>query len=325
MCKEKVNKVNIILGTMTFGEQLFEDAVKDIIENFIDLGYKQLDTAYVYNDGRSEQLIGYAIKEFSRDNLLIDSKVNPRITGKLDANAVSLQLEGSLARLGTDYLDTYYIHFPDRNSRIEDVLEKIDEYYHRGYIKELGLSNFPADLVKYVCKICNENKWVKPTAYEGLYNPFSRRAENELNEVLYKNNIRFNCYNPLAGGILTNKYSSFEEKPSKGRFTHRPNYMGRYWKESFFKALDDVKNACSKCGISIVEATFRWLSHSSMLDDRRHDGIIIGVSKNEHLQQNINSINCDRLPEEVIKSFDNAWEICRKDAPEYYKFYGETN
>ena len=62
-----------------------------------------------------------------------------------------MQLEGSLERLGTDYIDTYYIHFPDRNSPIEDALEKIDEYYHKGYIRNLGISNFPAELVEYVC------------------------------------------------------------------------------------------------------------------------------------------------------------------------------
>ena len=315
--------MNIILGTMTFGEQLFEENVKNIICEYLDAGYDQLDTAYVYNDGMSEKLIGTALKEIPRDSLKIDSKVNPRITGKLDSNAVRLQLEGSLERLGTDYIDTYYIHFPDRNTPIEDALEKIDEYYQKGHIRNLGISNFPAELVEYVCKVCNENNWILPNAYEGLYNPFSRRAENELNGVLNKHNIRFNCYNPLAGGLMTNKYSDFNEKPSQGRFTYRPNYLNRYWKESFFEALRSVKSVCKDLGIDIAEATFRWLSNSSMLDSERHDGIIIGVSKKEHLKKNIEYINCERLPEELILCFEKAWEICSKDAPEYYRYYGD--
>ena len=72
--------------------------------------------------------------------------------------------------------------------------------------------------------------------------------------------MRFNAYNPLAGGMLTNKYKNFEDTPSYGRFTNRPNYQNRYWKPSYFDGIRIVKEVCEKEGISIVEATYSWMA-----------------------------------------------------------------
>ncbi len=314
--------MNLLLGTMTFGEQLFEEDVKSIIYSFLDYGYNELDTAYVYNDGLSEQFIGTAIKELDRHKIKIDSKVNPRITGRLDRAAVEKQLEESLIRLKTDYLDVYYLHFPDANSPIEPVLESIDTFYKNGKLCELGLSNFPAEMVRQINDICLDNAWIRPTVYEGLYNPLSRKVEGTLEKCLHELNIRLNVYNPLAGGLLTNKYASFSDIPTNGRFTFRPNYKNRYWKESYFNARDMIRNQCSEYNIDITEATMRWLSNSSILDSERDDGIIIGVSKLKQLKDNIKFAQSGILPEKVIKSFDAAWKLCKDDSPEYFRFYG---
>lgn len=316
--------MNLLLGTMTFGEQLFDDDVKMIVSEFLSYGYNELDTAYVYNDGKSEQLIGKAIKEFKREKIKIDSKVNPRITGKLDEAAVRVQLEETLLRLNTDYVDTYYLHFPDKNSPIEPVLQTIDEYYKKGRIRRFGISNFPAEMVRTVYNKCVCNSWLKPTVYEGLYNPLSRKIEKEMDECLQELGICLNIYNPLAGGLLTDRYTNFSNAPSTGRFTLRPNYQSRYWKKTYFEAIDMLKKICGKYSIGITEATMRWLTHSSILNSDRGDGIIIGVSKMQHLIQNIKYAQGDVLPEEVIEAFDLAWTICRNEAPEYYRFYGGT-
>lgn len=315
--------MNVILGSMTFGEQLFEDDVRTLVCKFLEYGYDEIDTAYVYNDGNSERLIGKAIKEISRGRIKIDSKVNPRVTGRLDADTVRLQLEESLVRLDTDYIDTYYIHFPDINNPIEPVLESLNMYYEQGKIRELGLSNFPAGLVKTIYSLCKSNGWVLPSVYEGLYNPLSRKIESELEDCLSSLNIRLYSYNPLAGGLLTEKYADYYDKPEEGRFTFRPNYRERYWKESYFNAVDMLKNKSKKYGISITEAALRWLANSSVLDAKRGDGVIIGLSKMTHLNQNIAYLQKGALPDEVNEAFDAAWHVCKADAPEYYRFYGK--
>lgn len=315
--------MNVILGSMTFGEQLFGEDVRLVIRRFLDYGYEEIDTAYVYNDGNSERLIGNVIKEIGRDRIKIDSKVNPRITGRLDADAVKLQLEESLIRLDIDYIDTYYLHFPDKNNPIEPVLEKLNLYYEQGKIRGFGLSNFPAELVKTIYSLCKSNTWILPSVYEGLYNPLSRKIEFELEDCLSSLNIRLYSYNPLAGGLLTEKYVNYCDYPVKGRFTFRPNYRERYWKESYFNAIKMLKNKSAKYGISITESALRWLANSSVLNTQRGDGVIIGISKVSQLEQNITYLKKEALPDEINEAFDVAWHMCEADAPEYYKFYGK--
>ena len=238
--------MKLILGTMTFGEQLFENDVVDIMKFYLEFGYNEIDTAYVYNNGKCEELIGLCVDQLKPTNIKIATKVNPRITGKLDGDAVRVQFPESLRRMGVDKVDTLYLHFPDRNTPVESALEACNEFYIEGKFKELGLSNFPAWLVAYVYHISKERGWVLPTVYEGVYNPLARNAERELNECLNAYHMRFNAYNPLAGGMLTNKYKNFEDTPSYGRFTNRPNYQNRYWKSSYFDGIRIVKEFCEK-------------------------------------------------------------------------------
>ena len=129
------------------------------------------------------------------------------------------------------------------------------DLHDQGKYKELGLSNFPAWMVADVWHICDKHGWVKPTVFEGVYNPLTRRAEAELNDCLNAYGLRFYAYNPMCGGLLTGRYGKFEDTPADGRFTHRPNYQGRYWKKSFFDGVGVIKEAAEKHGISSVEAT----------------------------------------------------------------------
>lgn len=317
-----MNKINLILGTMTFGEQVFDDKVTEMIQYFVNQGYDELDTAYVYNEGKSEVFIGDSLKFVGRKNVKLATKVNPRITGKLDAEAAYNQLNESLKRMQVSSVDTFYLHFPDPNTTVDSVLEACEALNKEGKFSELGVSNFPAWLVTQVYYKCKENNWIRPTVFEGLYNPLSRRAENELDRCLSELKIRFNAYNPLAGGILTNKYNSFDEAPVEGRFTFRPNYQARYWKKSYFDAAGLIKEACKKYDMSIIEATYRWLAYHSMLKADRGDGLIIGASRLSQLEQNIEAFNKGELPHDLLEIFEKAWQISRPDAPEYFKFYG---
>ncbi len=313
--------MKLILGTMTFGERIFGSDVDEIISLFLEYGYREIDTAYVYNEGNSEKLLGQAFKGIDRSNFDIATKVNPRITGRLDKEAVLSQCNESLDRMGLDYVDILYLHFPDPDTSVESALEGCAQLYDEGKIKEIGLSNFPAWLVAETFHICENHGWVLPTVYEGLYNPLSRNAERELNQALNYYGMRFYAYNPLAGGMLTDKYSGDDRTLKEGRFLNRPNYQKRYWKDSYFEAADLVKKVCADYGISIVEASYRWLAYHSMLKEERGDGIIVGVSKITQLQQNVEASKQGPLPDDIVDAFEDAWNICRSDAPEYFRFY----
>lgn len=316
-----MSKVNFVLGTMTFGESLFGSDAAEMIRRFGDLGYTELDTAYVYNNGQSEELIGAALKASGAQQFKIATKVNPRITGRLDGDAVMMQFTESLRRLQMTQVDTLYLHFPDANTPVESALEACAKLHSEGKFKELGLSNFPAWLVVDVYHRCKQKGWMLPTVYEGLYNPLSRRAETELSQVLDAFGLRFYAYNPLAGGMLTNKYTTMDAAPADGRFTHRPNYKNRYWKQSYFDAIAVLKELCAKYDISIIEATYRWMAFHSMLNPERGDAIIIGASKLSQLEQNIAAVNGGPLPQELVDAFAKAWATTKADAPQYFRFY----
>ena len=315
-----MEKVKLILGTMTFGESVFNPQAGEFINAFLDAGYEELDTAYVYNDGTCERLLGEVLPGLGRP-YRIATKVNPRISGRLDGEAAYKQVNESLERMNLPSVDTVYLHFPDPKTPVESVLEAMADLHRQGKYKELGLSNFPAWMVTDVWHICDSRGWVKPTVFQGIYNPLTRKAETELNACLNYFGMRFYAYNPLAGGLLTGRYGHFEDAPTDGRFTHRPNYQGRYWKKTFFEAVDLIRKAGEKYGINTIEATYRWLAFHSMLNGSRGDAILIGASKLGHLQQNMDTLKAGPLPEEMVQAFEQAWAVTKADSPEYFTLY----
>lgn len=315
-----MKNVNLILGTMTFGESVFSPDVESFVNTFLDAGYDELDTAYVYNEGNCERLLGQVLPGLGRP-FRIATKVNPRISGKLDGEAAYKQVGESLQRLGLSSVDTVFLHFPDPATPVISVLEAMADLHDQGKYRELGLSNFPAWMVADVWHICDRHGWVRPTVFEGVYNPLTRRAEAELNDCLNAYGLRFYAFNPMCGGLLTGKYGSFEEAPTDGRFTHRPNYQGRYWKKSFFDAVDIIKAAAQEHGITSIEATYRWLAYHSMLSGDRGDAILVGASKLNHLRQNMQTVKAGPLPEDVVEAFGKAWAVTRGDSPEYFTLY----
>ena len=313
-------EMNLILGTMTFGQQAMDEAAAKMVKTALDNGIRELDTAYVYNEGECERILGRVLSGTDRDSLRIATKVNPRVTGKLDRASILTQFSESLDRLKVQWVDVLYLHFPDHLVPLEEILSTCNELYAQGKIRELGLSNYPASMVEEACTLCRNNGWLVPTVYEGVYNVLSRRCEGELFQVLRKHGLRFTAYNPLAGGLLTGKYTSVEDMPSGGRFVERATYKQRYWRESFFEAVKPLRAACEKAGIPMAEAALRWLAYHSELKADLGDAIILGASRPEQLIQNIQTVANGPLPADVAEVYDQAAAVCAEDAPAYYKF-----
>jgi aflatoxin B1 aldehyde reductase len=311
--------VKLILGTMTFGQQVDREIAREMVTRFLSAGHLELDTAYVYNSGDSERTVGSILQTVRRDDVVVATKVNPRVTGKLDANAVADQLEDSLTRLGRDAVDILYLHFPDPSTPVEVTLEACTSLHTKGRFTELGLSNFPAWEVVDIWHLCRERGWPQPTVYQGLYNGLSRNVEDELMPALRRLGMRFYAYNPLAGGLLSERYARYDEGPSSGRFTLRPNYRDRYWKASLFEARGLLTDRCAEAGIPVAQAAYRWLAFHSHLDGRADDGVIVGASTSSQLDQNLSAITQGALPPTVSDAFDEAWLAARPDSPAYFR------
>ena len=307
--------VRPVLGTMNFGPQVNQDESIKMVEEFISQGYAEFDTAYVYNNGDSEKFLGHAIK--NKKKLVISTKVNPRVTGKLDKKSIKFQFSESLKRLGVSKVDILYLHFPDPSTPIRETLEAISELKNDGQINELGLSNYSSKEVKSICEMCEKYNLLMPSVYQGLYNCLSKHVE-ELFITIRNYKIRFYAYNPLAGGILTGKHMNIDSN-IVGRFSLRQNYRDRYFKKEFFEALNELKNICNLSKITLLEGALRWLIFHSKLDGFFGDAIILGTSNFSQLKQNLFFFKTKPLDNNISDQFNSIWNICKEVSPSYFR------
>lgn len=312
--------MKIVLGTMNFGPQLDLEASRTMVEAYLAAGGRELDTAYVYNDGTTENYLGEILPRLNPTSYEIATKVNPRVTGRLDRETIMMEFTESLRRMGRDSVDLLYFHFPDGKTPIDEALETVAELYSQGKIKELGLSNYPAwQVVDIACK-CDKTGCPRPTVYQGMYNALCRNVDPELFPAVRSLGMRFYAFNPLAGGMLTGKHHHFEDAPEPGRFARLKSYRDRYWKHSYFDAVEGIRVVCEKEGIAMVEAAYRWLVNHSKMEAGLNDGILLGASRQGQMEQNLAAAKKGPLPESVVAAMDEAWEMAKPDSPAYFKF-----
>lgn len=313
--------IKLVLGTMNFGPQVNPEQAHKMVHAFLGSGFYEIDTAYVYNEGFTEKMLGEIFPKIDRNSFSVATKVNPRITGRLDRQSIIDQCNESLDRMNLQYADLLYLHMPDANTPIEESLEACTELYSQGKIKALGLSNFPAWLVTYCFFICEKNGWPKPTVYQGLYNAISRKAEIELFTCLKSLGIKFYAFNPLAGGLLTGKHMEYDSKPDEGRFARLASYRNRYWKKSYFEAVNDITRICNEKDIKPAEAAYVWLAKHSYLNKKNDDAIILGASSLDQFEANIQAAKREALNIDILDTFDAAWQKSEADSPNYFYYF----
>ncbi|XP_067098303.1 aflatoxin B1 aldehyde reductase member 3 [Osmerus mordax] len=314
-----------LLGTMAFGGRADATLSQEMVKMFLQHGHNDVDTAFMYTDGQAETVIG----EMNLPKTVsIATKANPWDGKTLKPESVRSQLDISLKRLKTDSVDLFYLHAPDHQNPIQDTLRACDELHREGKYKELGLSNYASWEVAEIVCICRHNNWIVPTVYQGMYNATTRQVETELLPCLRYCNMRFYAYNPLAGGLLTGKYH-FEDKDGSqpaGRFfgnNWAGAYRDRYWKQSHFQAIDLVMKAMETAygadRPSMTSAALRWMYHHSQLRGDLGDGVIIGMSTMEQLQQNLSASEEGPLDQRVVEAFRQAWDLVAHECPNYFR------
>jgi len=308
-----------VLGTMTFSEQVDQATAQSMLDLFAASGNFELDTAYDYCEGGTEKLLGALLPADKRNKFYIASKVNPWNEQGLQPAQVKKQMKEILQRLGSDHIDLLYLHSPDLDTPIEQTLAACFEMYQQGKFKDFGLSNFSSWQVAEVVEICRKNGWMEPSVYQGMYNALTRDVEPELFPCLRNYGIRFYAYNPLAGGLLTGKYKSFDEFPDSGRFADRNGYQPRYWKQEYFNVLQKLREACTDFDINPTQAAISWLVNHSNLAADKGDRIILGVTRIEHLQANMAACNQPPLDQVIIDILDQGWEIIKPNCFRYFR------
>lgn len=290
-----------------------------MVQRFLKTGNVELDTAYVYNGGDTEKYLGDILPKIDSEYYLA-TKVHPRITGKLDRETILMEFNESLSRMNRDKVDLLYFHFPDGKTPIDEALDTIAELHEQGKIKELGLSNYPAWQVVDIWHKCEAHGCPNPSVYQGMYNALCRNVDPELFPAIRSLGMRFYAFNPLAGGLLAGKQLNFDNAPEPGRFARLKSYRDRYWKQSYFDALGEIKKACDAENIPMVEAAYRWLINHSNMNAEMGDGILLGASRIEQMEQNMIAATKGELPQSILDAMDAAWEIAKPDSPAYFKF-----
>ncbi|OAL33597.1 hypothetical protein AYO20_07104 [Fonsecaea nubica] len=328
------DKPRIILGLMTFGPPGTESkggrvtSLEEYNKNLDYLqsqGYNEVDTARSYIGGRQEAFTKEA--RWKDRGLTLATKCFPVKPGDHSPEKLRASLEKSLAELGTDSVDIFYLHAPDRSVPFKDTLQCCNDMFKEGKFVQLGLSNFASWEVAEVWNIANERGWVKPTIYQAMYNAITRDMETELVPCCRKFGLDLVVYNPLAGGVFSGKYKSKNDIPSEGRFATVANsgkmYRERYFHDSTFQALQMIEPVVQKHNLTLLETALRWCIHHSILKfakDGGNDGVIIGVSSLSQLESNLRDLEKGPLPQEVVDVLDSAWETYLKGrGPTYWR------
>ena len=318
----KEKSINLVLGTMTMGKQMDLSLSDLVMKTYFASGGNSIDTAFIYADGVTEKFLGKILKNHERKKLFIATKANPKAGGintPLVPEELFRQLDVSLERLGTNYVDLFYLHSPDNDTEIKRTLEGCGKLYSEGKIKALGLSNYAAWQVAEIYNICEREKWILPSVYQGMYNAVTRDIEKEVIPCLRNFGISFYAYNPLAGGLLTGKYQDYSDIPSEGRFYENANYKPRYWKKSYFEAMKEISIAVRKNEMNMSSVALRWIMHHSKLKSSFGDAVILGASNTEQLSTNINSCKETPLDKNIQGILEYAWDICSADCPDYFR------
>ena len=227
--------------------------------------------------------------------------------------------------LGVSKVHIYYLHLPDRSNAFEETCHAINEAYKDGKFEKFGLSNYSAQEIDQIYKICENHSWVKPTVYQGQYNAIARRPEEDLFPTLRKCNIPFYAFSPGAGGMFSGKITH-QSVHEKGTSWDKDTLLGQayastYLKDALLNAAKKVHDAAERAGISGHAVALRWMLHHSALSQDLGDGMIIGASSLQQLETNLEICKAGPLPLELVKVVEDVWALARDSAPASSKWW----
>ncbi len=240
-----------VLGGNVFGWTADEQESFNILDRFVDEGFNMIDTADVYSywapgnqGGESETIIGnWLNKTGKRGDVLIATKVGairPGDKAKLNADYIRKQIESSLKRLKTDYVDLYYTHYDDLDTPIEEVLETYTALIKEGKVRYIATSNMSANRIKDSLKVSKANDWASYKVLQPEYNLFDRKQyETGYQALVEKEDLAVMPYYSLASGFLTGKYKTIDDIKQRSRFSTLSRYVNQRG-ETILKSLLQV-------------------------------------------------------------------------------------
>jgi aryl-alcohol dehydrogenase-like predicted oxidoreductase len=295
----------LCLGCMSFGDVdrwnhpwiLDEENSRPIIKKALDLGINFFDTANIYSTGASEEIVGRALKDYAnRDEVVIATKVffrmqeGPNGAG-LSRKAIMTEIDNSLRRLGTDYVDLYQIHRWDYNTPIEETMEALHDVVKAGKARYIGGSAMYAWQFQKALHVAEQNDWTRFVAMQNHLNLMYREEEREMMPLCKEEKIGVIPYSPLASGRLVRDWSTVTHR-SETDAAQRMKYDASADVDRL--VADRVAVIAEKRGIPRVQVALAWLLQKEPVTSP-----IIGVTSNAQLEETIGSIEVTLTPDEI--------------------------
>lgn len=295
----------LCLGTMIFGEEAERstppDEARQMIDRYVDAGGNFIDTANVYADGRSEEIVGEAIRG-RRDDIVLATKVRFRRGDGandigLSRRHIMLEVENSLRRLQTDTIDLYYAHMWDPLTPLDETLRAFDDLVSAGKVRYIGVSNFKGWQLMKALALSDTYGWIRPIAAQYQHSLVVRDIEREFVDLFLTEGVGSVPWGPLGGGFLSGKYRK-GQRPQKGRLSTTPDQHEESWQRRAvtrnWDILDVVGEIAGRRQKSYSQVALNWL-----LSRLEVSSVIMGARTVEQLEDNLGAVGWELSAEEL--------------------------
>jgi aryl-alcohol dehydrogenase-like predicted oxidoreductase len=260
--KTGIQVSSLCFGTMSFGSEADERTSKEMFNRCRDTGINFFDSANVYGQGRSEEILGKCTAD-CRDEVIITSKVffptgEDVNSGGLSRRSITLEVEKSLKRLNTDRIEFYFVHAFDEKTPIEETVRALDGLQRQGKILYPAVSNWAAWQITKALGISAKEQLARFELIQPMYNLVKRQAEVEILPLAVSEQIGVISYSPLGGGLLTGKYG-VNKRPGQGRLVENQRYTDRYGRESDFVTAEKFSELAKEMNIKPATLAVAWV------------------------------------------------------------------
>lgn len=300
-----LNASEIILGSwLTYGGGVERQNAEACIHKAFDVGINFIDTANVYARGAAESLLGEVLHGTDRSSYILATKVYfpmSEVDRGLSAAQIRKQVDASLQRLKTDYVDLYQCHRYDVNTPLEETMEALTEVVRQGKARYIGFSEWNPSQIQAALNLPNVEKFVSS---QPQYSMLWRKPEAEVFPLCAANGIGQIVWSPLAQGVLTGKYKPGEAIPQDSRAANDKmnGFMSDLLNDRVLTAVQDLKPIAQQLNISMAQLALAWV-----LRDQRVTSAIIGASRPEQVADN--AAACDvTLSEDILREIDRILE-----------------
>jgi aryl-alcohol dehydrogenase-like predicted oxidoreductase len=289
------------LGCNNFGMRIDLEATRKVVARALDLGITLFDTADIYgNKGGSETMLGQVLGERRKDIVLATKFAGPMVEGKTRRDAsrryIMTAVEASLARLKTDWIDLYQLHFADPLTPMEETLGALDDLIRQGKVRYIGCSNLPAWQMVEAEWIAREHGLHRFISTQDEYSLLVRDIEAEKIPAAQAYGMGLLPYFPLASGMLTGKYKRGADAPADTRFASIPSLASRYATEANWVLVEKLEAFCAQRGHTLLELAFSWLLARPPVAS-----VIAGATKPEQLEANVKAADWTLTPEDLAE------------------------